>query len=227
MYQAYKPDLASATGWSGYRCLFDLKREQYSWVIASPTSPFANYRGTNGGTSADAAGWPLTPGTVTLDELADGEINHGLRFSTLNIKSGSPLYPASHNAGATSNANAMPEGTRLRLKPAINIEQRFPIQGTPGTNQYKASQLGRLILKASQKYGLFCADGQSGANFSISGESDIHTERKWTEWGGRSVIGNCVAGFEYQASNPLTLDDFEVVSNTWQFQQYQNYESKK
>ncbi len=53
----------------------------------------------NGWTSADAAGLPILPGLVRYDEVAAGVIDHALRFTAPQTRSGH-IYPARHDAGS-------------------------------------------------------------------------------------------------------------------------------
>jgi len=106
-------------------------------------------------TSADAAGLPIFPGLVRYDEVASGAINHALRFTLQNsIAAFTP--PASHWASTTSNADAAPMGTRLRLKAGFNVST------FSATNQ--------VILNAMKKYGLIMAD--NGSSMYLSGAPD-------------------------------------------------------
>lgn len=85
---------------------------------ATSTAIFAldsnNYR-PDGWTSCDAAGLPIFPGLVRLDECKAGAINHALRF-TVPTTQQAWIFPARHEAGHTTDTTYMPMGTRLRLK---------------------------------------------------------------------------------------------------------------
>jgi hypothetical protein len=110
-------------------------------------------------TSADAAGLPIFPGLVRFDEVANGAINHPIRF-TLQRSRVSPMFvaPARHYVSGTNTNAAFPTpmGMRLRLKASVNI------------GSY--SQTNRVILTAMQRYGIILAD--IGSNFFISGAPD-------------------------------------------------------
>jgi len=111
-----------------------------------------------GWTSADAAGLPIFPGLVRRDEVVQmGEIRHALRF-TAQITRTAYQYPATHQAGSTSNINAPPMGMRVRLKSSFNI------------NSPNFSPNVRVILRAMQKYGMILAD--NGSNWYVTGTHD-------------------------------------------------------
>jgi len=109
-------------------------------------------------TSADAAGLPIFPGLVRRDEVVQmGEIRHALRF-TVQTSRRSYVYPATHQAGSTTNVNAPPMGMRVRLKSSFNI------------NSTSFSPNVRVILRAMQKYGMIVAD--NGSNWYVTGTHD-------------------------------------------------------
>ena len=109
-------------------------------------------------TSADAAGLPIFAGLVRRDEVVQmQEIRHALRF-TVAVSRRSYVYPATHQAGSTTNVNAPPMGMRVRLKSTFNI------------NQTAFSPNVRVILRAMQKYGMIVAD--NGSNWYVTGTHD-------------------------------------------------------
>jgi hypothetical protein len=108
-----------------------------------------------GWTSADAAGLPIFPGLVRLDEVQRGEIRHALRFTVRRTQRGY-IAPATHWASRSSDRNLPPMGLRLRLK------RDFDISGYPKNAQ--------VILRAMKTYGLILAD--NGGDWFVSGAPD-------------------------------------------------------
>jgi hypothetical protein len=106
-------------------------------------------------TSADAAGLPVFVGLARCDEVAAGAINHALRF-TVPTSQKAFVLPATHWASTTTDPNAPPMGTRIRLKAG------FDISGYPADDQ--------VILTAMKKYGMILAD--NGSAIFISGVPD-------------------------------------------------------
>ena len=114
---------------------------------------WSNQRRQDGNTSADAAGLAIFPGLVRADEaLGANPIRHAFRF-TVRATNGH-VWPASHDAGTTT--NAPPMGTRLRLKASKDISGYPP-------------QVQR-IFQAMKTYGLILAD--NGSDMYISGTMD-------------------------------------------------------
>ena len=104
-------------------------------------------------TSADAAGLPIFPGLVRLEEIETlGEIPHALRFTVKRTQRGF-IKPATHFASKKTDPNLPPMGLRVRLKADFDTSS-FPYQA-------------RVILECLKKYGMILAD--NGGNWYISG----------------------------------------------------------
>jgi len=107
----------------------------------------------NGAT--DAAGLPIGPLTLHLDEIKSGVIKHALRFTVARgfIQGGTSLWPAIGTNGWGGN-NTPPYGTRFRLQAGYNIS------GFNATAQ--------VILTALKQYGMFVADIGPGPTITAS-----------------------------------------------------------
>jgi hypothetical protein len=110
-----------------------------------------------GWTSADAAGLPIFPGLARYDEVARGTIDHALRFTVARTRR-AYVYPARHYASSSDDPSLPPMGTRVRLKPGVDISG-YPNQA-------------RVVLQALKTYGMILAD--NGSNWYISGAPDPH-----------------------------------------------------
>ncbi len=110
-----------------------------------------------GWTSADAAGLPILPGLARYDEVADGQIDHALRF-TAPCTAPRYVYPARHEASTCTGASLPPMGLRVRLKAGVNIS------GLPSQ--------ARVVAQALKRYGMILAD--NGSPWFISGAPDRH-----------------------------------------------------
>jgi hypothetical protein len=106
-------------------------------------------------TSADAAGLPILPGLVRYEEIAAGVIPHALRF-TASLTQEAYVWPARHQAGATTDTSVPPMGQRFRLNAGIDIGGFSP------TNQ--------IILQSLKTYGMLLAD--NGSDWFLSGVPD-------------------------------------------------------
>src|SRR5699024_9184829 len=109
-----------------------------SWRAGSGArwSLLSNKLRPNGWPSANAAGLPIFPGLVRYEEVASANpIRHALGVVARadHICAGGALqcagwiWPARYTDGASANVAALPMGTRLRLKPNIQLTP-FPGQ---------------------------------------------------------------------------------------------------
>jgi len=147
-------------------------------------------------TSADAAGFPIAPLLFNADEVwaamqVQGDLGHAIRFILGNNRMMRHRYvhPASHGTLATAdtNANAVPYGSRLRLKPSFDIDA------------FSSRQSVRVILRTLKKYGMFLADG---GGIPLTAESDAFTTHKWAD---------ADIGIDSHALFGIRPTDFEVV----------------
>jgi hypothetical protein len=106
-------------------------------------------------TSADAAGLPILPGLVRYEEIEAGVIPHALRF-TAELTREEFVWPARHEAGASTDPGVPPMGQRFRLKADVEIGDFSPVN--------------QVILQALKTYGMFLAD--NGSNWFLSGVPD-------------------------------------------------------
>lgn len=125
-------------------------------------------------TSADAAGFPITPLLLDADEVAaalkqsDGDLGHALRFILPNARMATDVYvrPASHAGGPSGPVESVPYGVRMRLKEDFDM-----------TGYNPAAQ---VILRTMQRYGLVLADG---GNIALTAADDRFSTAKWADLG--------------------------------------------
>ena len=138
-----------------YRAFWNAGANRWEADSGAIYSLDASSRRPEGWTSADAAGLAIFPGLIRYDEVfGAAPIKHAFRF-TVDFTKGY-VYPASHDATTSSNANALPLGARLRLKASKNISGYAP-------------EIQR-IFQAMKTYGLIVAD--NGSDMYIQGTYD-------------------------------------------------------
>lgn len=155
---------------TGHCMLYELFNAQPnsdgSWTVSSSAKYDLNSNALRpaGWTSADAAGLPILPGLVRLEEVQSGHINHALRFSIQHTRN-SYIWPARHEASSLSGSQYPQMGQRFRLKASFDISH-FSAQN-------------QVILTAMKQYGIIVAD--NGSNWFISGapnpnwsDDDLH-----------------------------------------------------
>ncbi|HXA43809.1 MAG TPA: hypothetical protein VNV65_12955 [Candidatus Solibacter sp.] len=141
--------------------LYELYNAQYNGSTGSTAGSGATWNLAGnalrpaGWTSADAAGLPIFPGLLRLEEVNSGSVRHAIRF-TAQQTDRSYLWPARHQAGAASSPSLPPMGARFRLRAGYDIS-RF-------------SAATQVVLKAMQHYGLILAD--NGSNWYFQGAAE-------------------------------------------------------
>lgn len=167
----------------------------YSW---------SNYALPTGG-STDAAGMPLAPLTLHLDEIKSGVINHAMRFTMAGgYIHASPYWPANSSNGCSSCTNAPPYGARFRLKASYDISRFSPT--------------AQVILTALKQYGMFLADAGTGP--TITASTDVTEDA--VAMGALGSIG----GAQITMSNFEAVDEssFMVASNSARVNPSNNYQ---
>ena len=104
-----------------------------------------------GGLGASATGISMAGGMVSLADMKRGSIDHALYLALPDVRTWTNFsWPAQRSDGWSDDPASMPEGSRLRLDPAVNIDS---LGLTP---------LGKMVAKAAQTYGFVVSD-KSGA----------------------------------------------------------------
>ena len=102
---------------------------------------------------ATASSLPIIGGTILIDELRRGRIDHALAINLPAPRAREFAWPAQRTDG-TGPPTALPEGARLRLDPTVNVADL----GLP--------KLGRMMARAAQRYGIVVRD-QTGHGTSF------------------------------------------------------------
>ncbi|NQD36578.1 hypothetical protein HPT27_06045 [Permianibacter sp. IMCC34836] len=155
----------------------------------------------DGWTSGDAAGLPILPLLVRVDEAEAGLIEHAIRVTFDNaVIDRAYVWPARHYAGG-ANANAMPFGALLRLKSDTPIPANWSVEA-------------KAIATAMKRYGLYVAD--IGQNLFVQGEPSA----RWDEATWDQLQTLRMAQFEFvdlsglHAEAGFDPDSFAVPGNT-------------
>jgi hypothetical protein len=142
---------------------WEARRNSSGWQAGWGGVVSINGSGTPG--AAVGSGISRLAGVVRTSEVRQGRIDHALVFSTNNACRSVKRFPASKTDGASSRTDCIPEGARVQLDPAINVE------ALPGLTAGE-----RMVARALQTYGAYAIDN-GGANMAFvfetpSGESD-------------------------------------------------------
>lgn len=117
------------------------------------------------GMGPTAAGFAGDAGLIWPRELATGHIEHALLFAYPFTKQGGPVWPATSSDGRSTNVGAIPEGTRVRLDPKLNLDS------------LSLAPYQRTIAEALQKYGMILGDtGGAMGLFAVGRQSFTNRE---------------------------------------------------
>jgi hypothetical protein len=102
---------------------------------------------------ATATSLPLLGGLIRLEELQAGRIDHALALALPEPRQGTFSWPAQRSDGPLQSPNAIPEGTRFRIDPSLDLDT---IQMAP---------VVRMIAEAAQRYGIVLRDKAGSVTF--------------------------------------------------------------
>jgi hypothetical protein len=145
---------------------------------------------------ATASSLPVVGGTILIDELRRGRIDHALAVSLPDTCRGVFAFPAQRTDGASSDANCVPMGARLRLDPRLDLS-KLPLSAPE-----------RTIARAAQRYGMIVRD-RTGHGLSLYAE-DAGAAGQQTYRGPDSVYGDTPAWKLLRAGFPW--DRLQLVS---------------
>jgi hypothetical protein len=99
---------------------------------------------------ATATSLPLLGGLIGIKELKSGHIDHALALAIPHAANGVVAFPAQRSDGNERTPGAIPEGTRFRIDPRLNIASLH------------LPPVDRILAEAIQRYGMIVRD-QAGA----------------------------------------------------------------
>jgi hypothetical protein len=140
-----------------------------------------------------ASSLPISAGLITGDDLRSGHIEHALAAAVPDACAGMFVWPAQRTDGASREKDCIPEGTRLRLDPAVDV------------SKLRISPVARLVARAAQEYGIIVRD-VTHSNFAFFGE-DPRTA-------GASVYkaAGPVGGLTYKSLAGFPWDRLQVIA---------------
>jgi hypothetical protein len=119
-----------------------------------------------------ASGMSYLAGAIKASELQAGRIDHALAVNVVHATRGTQVAPANRTDGDSTGPDAIPEGTRFRLDPSIDVTK---LGLPPG---------GVAIARALQEYGMYVTDksgavvliGESSAPYVAAGQANPYDQ---------------------------------------------------
>jgi hypothetical protein len=121
---------------------------------------------------ATASGLPLLGGLMRVSELQSGVISHALALAIPKAKRGSYVWPAQRTDGNLDAPTAIPEGTRFRLDPALDVDA-LPVP-----------PITKIIARAVQRYGMILRDQAGAVTLYAEDPTPLGVSLKYTAFGG-------------------------------------------
>lgn len=115
--------------------------------------------GSGWGGNSTGSGASRLGGVIRIAEIAAGTIPHALAIQTDNTCAGVFRAPATKTDGTSTRADCIPEGARVRLDPAVDVDR---LTLAPAV---------RAVARALQVYGAYVVD-TGGSPLSVSFEMD-------------------------------------------------------
>jgi hypothetical protein len=114
-----------------------------------------------------ASGFGSAAGLIFPDELAAGRIDHALTFTMKHTKAGGPVPPATASDGWSTVPGAIPEGARLQLDPALDLDS------------FRLTAWQKTIARALQQYGMYLTDTGGAVAFQAVHPQSVSTTYPW------------------------------------------------
>jgi len=102
---------------------------------------------------ASATSLPLLGGLMRIDELRAGRVDHALSFAIPDTRAEWFTAPAQRTDGNVWKADAIPEGARFRIDPALDLDS------------LRMDPIVRTIARAAQRYGMVLRDKAGAVTF--------------------------------------------------------------
>ena len=113
----------------------------------------SSWPGARSNWGASATSLPLVGGLITLADLQRGEIDHALALGFPLTQARVVRFPAQRTDGKSTGADTVPEGTRLRLDPQLDLASLH------------LPPLTAMIALAAQRYGIVVRDTSGVVDF--------------------------------------------------------------
>lgn len=124
------------------------------------------YFPSNPGWGGTATGLPMAGGLIRISELRAGRIRHAL---SLGVPDPSATYawPAQRTDGTNLDPTAIPEGTRFRIDPRLDL------------SSVPMSPFTRTLARAAQRYGIYVTDRSDTVAFAAEDPSPTGANPYW------------------------------------------------
>lgn len=155
----------------------------------------------SGAFGAAATGLAFVGSMVSVAEAQNLEINHAVGLNLINPANWDNFsYPAQRSDGYNTDPLAIPEGSRLRLDPTVNVDE------------LDIGPLAKAIARAAQTYGFIVTDKAGSVAVIAEGgkraaQGDGGTTDAWDEILGDTPVHEQLRGFPW--------DRVQIIEKDW------------
>ena len=142
---------------------------------------------------ATATSLPLIGGLMRIDELKAGRIDHALAMAIPQARANVYSWPAQRTDGNVDNPDAIPEGTRFRIDPKLDLRT------------LKMSRTTRIMAEAAQRYGIVVRDLAGSVVFYGEDPTLLGTDPYTALFGGLAP-SQLLAEFPWASMQALNTD---------------------
>jgi hypothetical protein len=146
---------------------------------------------------ASAAGLSLLGGQIHLEDLERGTINHALELLLPDTLSSEFVWPADRTDGGSKDADSIPEGTRFRLNPSVDLATLH------------LSKLALEIATAIQRYGMIVGDTSGSVALTAQDPTPLIAEGKPNPY--TTLLG----GDPYDVLDAVPWSQLQVISPSY------------
>jgi hypothetical protein len=137
--------------------------------------------------TVNASGFSLMAGQIRYDEVASGAVSHAVGVSLPVIRQGPPTWPAVGSDGTSTDPQAPPMGSWLRLKATTDLRGLGP--------------QAAVVARALQEHGAIVSD--SGPRLALATESDA----RWNDADLAALERFTLGDFEVVDPSPMKVSD--------------------
>jgi hypothetical protein len=183
------------TMWELWRAqqLADGWHAAYGGRMVNVSSSPGYYQGAEAQWGATATSLPMLGGLIRLDELSAGHIDHALAIALPQTRANVYSWPAQRTDGTVDDPNAIPEGTRFRLDPSLDLDSLH------------LAPIVRMIAEAAQRYGVVVRDRAGSIAFYAEDPSPTGSDPFAGPggWFGGQYPSTLLAGFPWASLQAL------------------------
>jgi hypothetical protein len=119
------------------------------------------------GWGATATGLPMVGGLIRISELRAGVLPHALAIAVPEPLAKTYAWPAQRTDGTSLDPQAIPEGTRFRIDPSLDL------------TKLGLSPFVLTLARAAQKYGFYVADRSDNVAFAAEDPTPTGSNPYW------------------------------------------------